>query len=116
MILGNLFGLILVNMLLQAPALWYAGRKVLGMEKVDFKTAAIITAAYTLLNTIIVGLIESSVAGLIQMLVYLYVVKRYYETTWKNAVIVTLLMVFINIVIAFLLAGPGFFMFLNVCS
>ena len=110
---GNLIGLTIINIMFQAPALWYAGKQVLGIEKVDFKTAAIITAVYTVINTFIVVIIESNVAGLIQILAFLYVVKRYYETSWKQSVIVTLVMVFINIVIAFLLAGPGFFMFLR---
>jgi predicted lysophospholipase L1 biosynthesis ABC-type transport system permease subunit len=111
MIIGNLIGLILVNILFQAPALWYAGRRVLGIEKVEFITAMIITALYTVINTILIGLMTSDVAGFFQIIAYLYVVKRYFETTWKNAVIVTLVMVFINIVIAFLLAGPGFFLY-----
>ena len=107
MILGNLIGLTIINTLFQAPALWYAGEKVLHIETVNFNKAAIITAVYTVINTILIGLMTFEEAGFFQILTYLYVVKRYFQTTWKQAVLVTLVMVSINIIIALLLAGPG---------
>ena len=110
---GNLIGLIIINIILQAPALWYSARNILGIDNVEFFDAVKITAIFTVVNALIQVFIGAEVAGLVQILAYLYVVHRYFETSWKNAVLIALLMVFINIVISFLLAGPGLFLYLR---
>lgn len=110
---GNLIGLIIINIIFQAPTLWYAARTLLGVSKVTFLDAVKITSVFTVINAFIQFFISAEVAGLIQILAYLYVVSNYFGTTWKNAVLITLLMVFINIVISFILAGPGLFLFLR---
>ena len=79
----------------------------------EFFDAVKITAIFTVVNALIQVFIGAEVAGLVQILAYLYVVHRYFETSWKNAVLIALLMVFINIVISFLLAGPGLFLYLR---
>lgn len=110
---GNLIGLIIINVIMQAPALWYAGRLVLGKDRVEFIDAVKITAIFTVINAIIILYLNAEIAGIFQIIGYLYVVRRYYETSWKNSAIIALLMVFINIVISLLLAGPGLFLYLR---
>lgn len=72
-----------------------------------------ITTMFTLVNALIQVFIGAEVAGIVQIIAYLYVVRRYFETSWKNAGLIALLMVFINIVISLLLAGPGLFLYLR---
>jgi hypothetical protein len=110
---GNLIGLIIINIILQAPALWIAGRRVLGIQRVEFIDAVKITAVFTVINAFIQVFISAEIAGIFQIIAYLYVVRRYYDTSWRNATIIALLMVFINIVISLILAGPGFFLYLT---
>ena len=110
---GNLIGLIFINIIFQAPSLWYAAEHLLGTDRVDFFDAIKITAVFTVINAFIQVYVGAEIAGLIQILAYLYVVRKYLGTSWKIAVIITLLMVFINIVIGLLLAGPGLFLFLR---
>jgi hypothetical protein len=110
---GNLIGLIIINIILQAPALWYAGRRVLGIDRVEFMDAVKITAVFTVINAFIIVYLNAEIAGIFQIIAYLYVVRRFYETSWKNSAIIALLMVFINIVISLILAGPGFFLYLR---
>ena len=109
---GNLIGLIIINIVLQAPGLWLSGRFVLGKEKVSFKDAVLITAVYTVVNTLIILYVGQEVAALVQLVSYLYIVRRYYETTWGKAAIVAVVMVLINVVIYFVLSLPGLFSYL----
>ncbi|MCK4702289.1 hypothetical protein KAT55_02920 [Candidatus Bathyarchaeota archaeon] len=113
MVFGNLIGLIIINIVLQTPALWYSGRRVLGIDKVEFKDAVKITAVYTVINAFILVYVGAMVAGLIQIIAYLYVVKKYYDTTWNKAAIISLVMISVNILITFLLMGPGLFLYLR---
>ena len=110
---GNLIGLLIINILLQAPALWYSARNILGINQVEFLDAVKITAIFTFVNALIQVFIGAEVVGIVQIVAYLYVVKRYFETSWKNAGLVALLMVFINIVISLVLAGPGLFLYMR---
>ncbi len=108
---GNLIGLILVNLVFQVPGLWAAGRMVLGKDRVTVRDAVMITGVYTVINVFIMGFIGQDVAGLIQLVTYLFVVKKYYETTWGKAAVVSIVMVLINIVVVMLLMGPGLFLY-----
>ncbi|MCB2172360.1 hypothetical protein KQH65_06465 [archaeon] len=110
---GNLIGLIIFNIIFQAPALWYAAKHMLGPDSVVFWDAVKITAVFTVINALIQVFIGAEIAELLQIIAYLYLVRKYWGTSWKNAVLITLLMVFINVVIGLLLAGPGLFLFLR---
>lgn len=110
---GNLIGLTLINVLFQAPGLWLTGRAVLGEGRVRFRDAVLITAVYTVVNTLILVFIGREIAFLLQLVAYLYLVKTYYDTTWGKAAMVAVVMVLINIAVTFVLALPGLFLYLN---
>lgn len=113
---SNIIGLVLVGIFVQAPALWLAGRFIVGSEKAKFMDAVWITILGAVINAVIAAFIGGEIAGLVQLVAYLYLVKQYYETGWIQALIVSVLMVVILVVAVFALAlvgvgigGPGMY-------
>lgn len=113
---SNIIGLVLVGIFVQAPALWLAGRFIVGSEKAKFMDAVWITMLGAVINAVISAFIGGEIAGLVQLVAYLYLVKQYYETGWVQAAIVSVLMVVILVVAVFALAllgvgigGPGMY-------
>ncbi|MBD3171766.1 hypothetical protein GF326_04785 [Candidatus Bathyarchaeota archaeon] len=104
---GNIIGLVLVGIFVQAPALWLAGRFIVGSEKAKFMDAVWITILGGVLNAVIAAFIGGEIAGLVQLVAYLYLVKQYYETGWVQAAIISVLMVVILVVAVFVLALIG---------
>ncbi len=104
---GNIIGLVLVGIFVQAPALWLAGRFIVGSEKAKFMDAVWITILGAVINAVIAAFIGGEIAGLVQLVAYLYLVKQYYETGWVQAAIVSVLMVVILVVALFALALVG---------
>jgi hypothetical protein len=103
-----IIGTIIVGIIVQAPALWLAGRFIVGAEKAKFMDAIWITVLGAILNAVIGALIGGGIAGLAQLVAYLYLVKQYYETGWVNAAIVSIVAVVILFVVMFGLAMLGF--------
>ena len=90
MLIGAIIGYILVSILIQGPILWLAGRMVVGEERAKFMDAVIITVSAVLANAIIGSFFGQSIGGLVQVIVYLALIVRYYETDWINAAIIAI--------------------------
>lgn len=104
---SNIIGLVLVSIFVQAPALWLAGRFIVGSEKAKFMDAVWITILGAVLNAVIAAFIGGEIAGLVQLVAYLYLVKQYYETGWIQAALISFLMVVILGVAVFVLSFIG---------
>ena len=75
-----------------------------------------ITVLGSVLNAVIGMFIGGEIAGIVQLVAYLYLVKKYYETSWGSAAVISVVAVVILVVVIFLLAmvgvglgGPGFY-------
>ncbi len=103
----NLIGTIIVGIIVQAPALWLAGRFIVGAYRAKFMDAVWITVIGSVLNAVIAMFIGGEIAGLVQLVAYLYLVTKYYETGWVKAFIVSILAVVILAVVMMGLAMIG---------
>ncbi len=103
-----IIGTIIVGIIVQAPALWLAGRFIVGAERAKFMDAVWITVLGMILNAVIAMFVGGEIAGLVQLVAYLYLVKKYYETGWVNAAIVSVVAVVILIVVMFIIGMLGF--------
>jgi hypothetical protein len=103
-----IIGTIIVGIIVQAPALWLAGRFIVGAQKAKFMDAVWITVLGAILNAVITMFVGGEIAGLVQLLAYLYLVKKYYETGWVNAAIVSVVAVVILMLAMFALTTLGF--------
>lgn len=88
-----------VGSIITAPFLWLAGRWIVGGEKAKFMDAVWIGVLGTVLNVVIGAFVGGGVGALAQLVAYLYLVKKYYETGWGNAAIISILTVVLMVVL-----------------
>jgi len=79
----------------------------LGTDQAKFMDAVWITALATTANIVLGSLIGSEVGGLVQLLIYLFLVSKYYETGWGKAAMVAVLNVVISAIIMWALLFLG---------
>ena len=109
-IVGMLFGVI-VGVIITAPVLWIAGRLLVGPSKAKFTDAIVIVVLGNVANVIVGAFIGGLAGTLIQIVVYLFLIQKYYECSWGKAILVAIVTVVIFVVIAFILALVGFGIF-----
>ena len=99
---------IIVGVIITAPVLWIAGRMLVGPSKAKFTDAIIIVLLGNIANAL-VGLFIAGLAGtLIQIIVLLFLIQKYYECSWGKAILVAIVTVVIFVIIAFILGVVGF--------
>ena len=98
---------IIVGSIIQAPILWISGRMIVGSDQAKFMDAVIIGALATTANVLLGNFIGVEVGGLAQLLIYLYLVTKYYETSWVKAAIVSVVNVVLGVVVVYALAVLG---------
>ena len=102
---------ILVNIIVLAPVLWIAGRLLAGTDKAKFTDALWIVILGTLLyfafNYFIaasLGGITSIIASIIVFIIWLGLVKHFFDCGWLKAFAITIIAVIVLLVIGVLLA------------
>jgi hypothetical protein len=103
MILQSLLGYIIASILIQAPILWLAGRIIVGSERARFMDAVLITILAVLANAVIGVFLGQTLGGLSGLLVYLFLIVRYYETDWIRAGIIAVLNTIIGWIIVWIM-------------
>jgi hypothetical protein len=98
---------IIIGLVITAPSLWYVGKWRVGPEKAKFTDALWISFGGTILNAIIGNVIVAGFGFIIQLIVGLYLIKRYYETDWIDALIINTIAVFLVYFVFFALAVLG---------
>jgi hypothetical protein len=99
---------LVVKIIILAPAFWLAGRALAGKENAKFLDAVWIVILGTLVGGIfsyfeIIGII----ALIIQLIIWLGLVKHFFDTDWIKAFVISVLAVIILIVIGFILGLIG---------
>jgi hypothetical protein len=95
---------LVVKIIILAPAFWLAGRALAGKENAKFLDAVWIVILGTLVGGIfsyfeIIGII----ALIIQLIIWLGLVKHFFDTDWIKAFVISVLAVIIILVISFIL-------------
>jgi hypothetical protein len=98
---------LIIKIIILAPALWLAGRALAG-ENAKFLDAVWIIVLGTIIGGIfsyfeIIGI----VALIIQLIIWLALVKHFFDTGWLKAFVISVLAVIILIAIAFILGLIG---------
>jgi hypothetical protein len=99
---------LVIKIIILAPAFWLAGRALAGKEKAKFLDAVWIVILGTLVGGFfsyfeIIGII----ALIIQLIIWLGLVKHFFDTDWINAFVISVLAVIIIIVVGFILGLIG---------
>ena len=99
---------LVIKIIVLAPALWISGRALVGKEEAKFLDAVWIIILGTLIGGIfsyfkIIGII----ALIIQLVIWLGLVKHFFDTGWLKAFVISVLAVIILVVVGFILGLIG---------
>lgn len=94
---------IVVNTIILSPALWLAGRALVGKEKAKFTDAIATIAIGTVVGAVFGAFFMGFLALIIQLLIWLGLVKHFFDCGWLKALAISMLAVILFIVIAVVL-------------
>jgi hypothetical protein len=98
---------IVVSIIVLAPVLWLAGRALVGKEKAKFLDAVWIVALGTIIGAVVGALIGGLIAAVIMFIVWLALIKHFFDCGWLMAFVIAVIAVIIFIIIVAILAFIG---------
>ncbi|MEM3506665.1 MAG: hypothetical protein QW589_02880 [Candidatus Bathyarchaeia archaeon] len=98
---------IIVNTIIVSPALWISGRLLVGKEKAKFTDAIWIVVLGTLIGTIFGAFFKGIIASIVILIIWLALVKRFFDCGWLKALAISILAVIIFLMIAVILTAIG---------
>ena len=94
---------IVVTVVVNSLVVWLAGKTLVGSEKAKFSDALWIV----ILNAVISGILGVFISGIIGaiviLIVYLLLIKHFFDCGWVKAIIIAILAVIISVIISFVL-------------
>ena len=98
---------IVVGTIIIAPILWLAGRALVGKEKAKFTDAIWIVLLGTVIGAVAGAFIGGLLAAVIMFVIWLALIKHFFDCGWLMAFAIAVIAVIIFIVIAAVLALIG---------
>jgi hypothetical protein len=102
---------IVVGTIIIAPVLWLAGRALVGKEKAKFLDAVWIVLLGTVIGAVVGafvgGLVGGLVAAVVMFIVWLALIKHFFDCGWLMAFAIAIIAVIIFVVIGVILAIIG---------
>lgn len=109
----NLIGLILniiVNVIIISPVLWIAGRLLAGKDKAKFTDALWIVILGTVIGAVFQAFLEGILGllgSIIMLIIWLALVKHFFDTGWLKALAIAIVAIIIYIIIVAILVLLG---------
>jgi hypothetical protein len=100
--LGQLFTFI-VGLIVLTIIFYVAGRVVVGGKKALFSDAFVISLLGTIVMNVCLYFFHPLVGAILSLIVWLLLIKHYYETGWLGAIAVAIMAVIVSMVITILL-------------
>jgi hypothetical protein len=94
---------IIVNIVVLAPVLWISGRLFVGKDKAKFTDALWIVVLGTVIGGFFQYLFSGIIATIIVLIIWLALVKHFFDTGWIKALIIAVVAIIIWIIIAIIL-------------
>ena len=98
---------IVVGVIILAPVLWIAGRLLAGKDKAKLTDAIWIVILGVVLGAVVGFFVSGLVAAVIMFIVWLALIKHFFDCGWLKAFVIAVLAVIIFIVIVAILAIIG---------
>jgi hypothetical protein len=98
---------IVVGIIFVAPVLWLVGRALVGKEKAKFTDAIWIVVLGVVIGAIVGALVGGIVAAIIMFIIWLALVKHFFDCGWLMAFAITVVAVIVFVVIVAILAFVG---------
>ncbi|MDW8034355.1 MAG: hypothetical protein RMI79_05455 [Nitrososphaerota archaeon] len=91
---------IIVEIIIVAPVLWIAGRLLVGKEKAKFTDAILIVVFGVILGVVIGALLHGLIGALVIFIVWLALIKHFFDCGWLKAFVIVVLAAILFIIIA----------------
>jgi len=92
---------IIGGVIIMAPVLWIVGRMLVGASKAKFTDAIMIVVLGSVANAVVGLFLPGFFGSILELLITLYLIKRYYECGWGKALAVAVVTLVVFIIIAF---------------
>ncbi len=103
---------LIVNIVVLAPVLWISGRLLVGKEKAKFTDAIWIVVLGTLVGAVFGYFFAGWVALIIELVLWLLIVKHFFDCGWLKALAISIIAVIIVAIIILILAAIGIALFI----
>jgi hypothetical protein len=110
-VLINLAIHIVINIIILSPVLWISGRLLAGKDKAKFSDALWIVILGTVIGSGLSYFITGIIASIIVLIVWIALVKHFFDCGWLKALAISIVAVLIFIAIAIILAIIGIVIF-----
>lgn len=94
---------IIITTLLLSPALWISGRLIAGKDKAKFTDALWIVFLGSIINTLVGTFINNLVATIVLLIVWLALIKHFFDCGWLKALVIAIVAVIIFAVVIIIL-------------
>ncbi len=98
---------IVVGIIVVAPILWLVGRALVGGAKAKFTDAIMIVVLGTIIGAIVGALVGSLISAIIMFVVWLALIKHFFDCGWLKAFVIAVIAVIVFIIIVAILAIIG---------
>ncbi len=98
---------IVVTTVIVAPILWLAGRALVGGQKAKFTDAIWIVLLGTVIGVVAGTFVHGLVAAVLMLIVWLVLIKHFFDCGWLMALAIAIIAVIIFIVVIVILAAIG---------
>jgi len=102
---------IIVNIIILAPVLWLSGRLLVGKDKAKLTDAIWIVVLGTVVGAIFGYFFSGWVALIIELVLWLLIVKHFFDCGWLKALAISIITVIIFVIIVAILALIGIALF-----
>ena len=102
-LVGTVIQIIIATVLL-SPALWLSGRLIAGKDKAKFTDALWIVFLGTIINAVVGAFIGNLIATIILLIVWLALIKHFFDCGWLKALLIAIVAVVIFAVVIAILA------------
>ena len=90
---------IIIGTIILAPALWISGKLISGKEKAKFSDALWIVLLGTVINSLVAALINNLIATIIVFIIWLLLIKHFFDCGWIKAFLIAVVAVVIFAII-----------------
>jgi hypothetical protein len=98
---------IVVGIIVVAPVLWLVGRALAGKDKAKFTDAIWIVVLGTIIGAVVGVFVGSLISAVIMFVVWLALIKHFFDCGWLKAFLIAVIAVIIFVVIVAVLAIIG---------
>lgn len=99
---------IIVNIVILSPVLWLSGRTIAGRDKAKLTDAVWIVIIGAVVGALFGALFTGFIASIIQLIIWLALVKHFFDCGWLKAFVISIIAIIIFAVVAAILALIGF--------